>query len=119
MFENKGAKRSLLDTFCGPKPADFPIGSPESRAAARVLVELEKSRPREGISEIVITGELTRDGRPEVHPQPGGVRVLLVPDGMTTEQARAVVGCGAGREGFTVNRSIWYSQDQLAAKRQA
>lgn len=44
----------------GPRPEDFPVGSPESRAAARRLILL-RDRP-----DIVIVNHTARPRRPQV-----------------------------------------------------
>ena len=46
----------LVATYRGPLPSDFPIGSPESRAAARALLDHQKSEP--AASQLALLGEL-------------------------------------------------------------
>ncbi len=46
-MEKMRDSKPLLATLWGPKPGDFPIGSPESRAAARaVLKHAEEAKPQ-------------------------------------------------------------------------
>ena len=49
MAKNTQPDHVLTATHLGPKPADFPLGSVESRAAARAMVQqLAKEVPQEG-----------------------------------------------------------------------
>ena len=62
-----------------PKPGDFPIGSSESRAAARVQIERSK-QPREVIRVRVI--HIGHDGKepllpPQKFPWKGGVTEIV------------------------------------------
>ena len=52
MIENQREKASSHATNSGPKPGDFPLGSPESRAAARRIAGLRQER---GPSHVTIT----------------------------------------------------------------
>jgi hypothetical protein len=45
-MENRGKAHSLPATLSDPKPADFPLGSLESRAAARALVAIQEHQNR-------------------------------------------------------------------------
>ena len=47
MTNNQGGKPSLPATDSTPRPGDFPIGSIESRAAARARLEHTKDNPGE------------------------------------------------------------------------
>jgi hypothetical protein len=41
---NKGNHKSLSATVPGPRPGDYPLGSLQSRAAARAMLEARKRR---------------------------------------------------------------------------
>lgn len=78
-----------------PHPADFPLGSPASRAAARLWFQrLYDSHER---MELVIVGiGLRGDDKPHASPWTEGsdgkmFRTLFVPSGMTEEEARRVL----------------------------
>ncbi len=43
-MEKGGEGRRVPATHSGPRPADFPLGSLESRAAARVLLAIQANR---------------------------------------------------------------------------
>jgi hypothetical protein len=63
-----------------PKPAEFPIGSPESRAAARAQLERAKREPGEVIRVRII--EVGYDGKtplppPQRFPWEGGVTEMI------------------------------------------
>ena len=75
------------------RPGDFPLGSTESRAAARLLAR-KRTDQRERL-EIIIMGE---DGPPRASPWTEDrngtgrlMRTLSVPDGMSAEEARRIV----------------------------
>ena len=77
------------------KPADFPLGSQQSRVAARAaLVERERTIGR---------CELILGSRPEECPMPrasewqenakgGKARIISIPEGMTLEQGLSALG---------------------------
>ena len=46
MIENSRREDPLRATDSAPKPGDFPIGSVESRAAARMIAEKIANRPK-------------------------------------------------------------------------
>ena len=88
----------------GPKPGDFPLGSPQSRAAARLLGEHKESQVKR--LTFLFTGYLAR--WVDVHTVGGCkgpwatpwtlssdgktlIRSLVVPDGMTVEEAKRIV----------------------------
>ena len=89
-----------------PKPGDFPIGSVESRAAMRL--QLSNQGQKSCIMEIVsyISRPWLEDGEgpepsdwnkaPRISaPQPCGdglMRILYVPEGMTAEESRKILG---------------------------
>jgi hypothetical protein len=56
-LKNSGGKVASTATSGGPKPADFPLGSVESRAAARAMVHrlAEKDGPQPGDISIDLT----------------------------------------------------------------
>ena len=75
-----------------PKPGDFPVGSPASRAAARMLAQ-HRNDQRERL-EIIIRGEEELRATPWTEDFNGSgklMRVLCVPDGMTIEEAQRIV----------------------------
>ena len=85
------------------KPEDFPIGSLESRAAARSMLEVRDKDVRrlELVTNVLFPdhGEERQDrSRPHATPwtrtlDGGLMRILYVPSGMTADEARAVVDC--------------------------
>jgi hypothetical protein len=54
-MKTKDNQSSELATTTGPRPADFPIGSPRSRAAARKLAEERESLSRNSEDYITLT----------------------------------------------------------------
>ena len=74
-----------------PKPGDFPIGSPESRAAARMLMRSRVDN-RKRLQFITNTMLAHHDGNPEPHVTPwietldGGLfRFVYAPNGTDEE----------------------------------
>jgi len=85
------------------KPGDFPLGSLESRAAARMLVH-QRGEQCDRL-EIIVFGEPADDGAPLATPwmkdQNGSellIRILGVPQGMTVEEARRMVDSNSRRD---------------------
>jgi len=85
-----------------PRPGDFPIGSVESRAAMRFELS-NQSNNRPCLLFVSYVPRAWRGDRPEPKywnkaprinaPQPWGdglMRMLYVPPGMTTEEARKI-----------------------------
>ena len=71
--EKKGKQgRSLSDTATrfALKPGDYDLGSPQSRAAARSLVEAKK-KPRAAIQVVLVSPSGTRENGPvlEIPPE--------------------------------------------------
>jgi hypothetical protein len=89
MKPNAEISRVLPATERGPRPGDFPVGSPESRAAARAL--LEKIESDERIFRIIICSDHARPrvGGPGV-PGPDGriVEIVHLPHSWNPEQWR-------------------------------
>jgi hypothetical protein len=86
-----------------PKPGDFPIGSIESRAAMRLQLSNQRQKPciMEMLSHIpeLWQGDGPEPGDwnkvPRLELLPWGdrlMRFLYVPDGMTVDEARKVMG---------------------------
>ncbi len=86
-MDKRGERSFLAATVSGPRPGDFPLGSLQSRAAARALADLDQARPREYI---VFSG--LDDEQPAIgecpQPEPDGTVVVIVhtPDGWTRQQ---------------------------------
>jgi hypothetical protein len=94
------ARRTLLPAAkTGPRPGDFPVGSPESRAAARLMLS-DRERERDRLELIHHVPRPERDGHSneEPHATPWTetldgrlMRVLYVPPAMTVDVARRIV----------------------------
>jgi len=95
---NKGVQGRLGATDSGMRPGCFPLGSPQSRAAARAMLESQSSGQRG----MIIFSSVPRprsnglnigpwidkaNGRP--------VRIFQIPAGMTIEEAELIVADGA------------------------
>ena len=92
---NKGAQRPLGATDSGLKPGEYPLGSPQSRAAARALLE----RRFAGRRRIDVVSSIPRPGGD------GGIRIgtwiecddgtlfrlSTIPSGMTIQEAERLV----------------------------
>jgi len=97
--DNSARRATSRATRKGPGPGDFPVGSPESRAAARLLLsDRESARDRLEIISSIPRPERNghRNDKPRATPwteTPDGrlVRFLYVPQGMTEESARKAV----------------------------
>ena len=63
MIDNSRTTASLPVTDSSPRPGDFPLGSPESRAAARTLAD------RLGASEEVLRVVVKHIGSPELNKE--------------------------------------------------
>lgn len=94
---NKPSKlASLPVTLAGPKPGNFPLHSPESRAAARILAG-QREDQRERITIVMHAAYRPPDetyDEPRATPWKEGeaglvglVRTLVVPVGMTADEA--------------------------------
>jgi len=46
-LKEKKGRSSFVETYLGPKPSDFPVGSLQSRAAARAVLAAYKEEQRE------------------------------------------------------------------------
>jgi ribosomal protein L2 len=93
---NKGDRSRLGATNEGPKPGDFPVGTPQSRAAARAALE----SLRAGRKRIDVISSIPRPGQKgnEIHigdwiEQADGslFRFSNIPAGMTIEEAERKV----------------------------
>jgi hypothetical protein len=80
------------------RPGIYPIGSPESRAAARMLAR-QKDEQAERL-EVILSGRVCRvSGNPKLPSATAWMqcangklmRGLIVPDGMSTDEARRIV----------------------------
>ena len=74
-MNNKRKKPTLPATVSGPNPGDFPLGSPESRAASRAMLE------RRNITSVMVMTGLPSSfsGPPTVSP-PDTVEYYVAPD---------------------------------------
>lgn len=81
------------------RPGIYPIGSPQSRAAARMLAQ-QKDEQRDRL-EVILSGKVCRASADPALPSATPwmacsngkfMRGLIVPDGMTVEEARHHVG---------------------------
>ena len=100
MIEKSRRNIPLPATDSTPKPGNFPIGSPESRAAARLTLEYASdNRERfEFVSHIPRPNE--DNTRPHATPwvdYGDGIlrRILYVPPGMDKAEARRIVDAGS------------------------
>lgn len=99
MIEKSRRDRPLPATDSTPRPGDFPPGSPESRAAARLRLEfMNDDRDR-----IKIVSHIPRPGVNITRPHAtqwaqwdeGKLgRVLYVPHGMEESEARRIIDAG-------------------------
>jgi hypothetical protein len=79
----------------GTRPGDFPLGSPESRAAARMLLKNQ----RDGRQRIEIVSNIARPGVDNAKPcmSPWSdfgdilMRMVYVPDAMSEEETRKLL----------------------------
>lgn len=90
---DKGAKRGLGATDAGLKPGDYAVGSPQSRAAARALLE---RRFAGRIARTIIVDLGTDCTEPRIGEWREGAdgsrgRVCALPDGMTMQEAERIV----------------------------
>jgi len=95
-------ERRLPVTNSQPRPGDFALGSPESRAAARMLADHNESRI-ERLTILLPGAWAERHSVPPSGPGPSAtpwirsplngkhVRTLVLPDGMTAEEATRIV----------------------------
>jgi hypothetical protein len=93
---NNGDQDPLSATGAGLKPGEYPLGSAQSRAAARTLLE----RRRVGRRRIEIISSIPRPGGAEGEicigdriERPDGTlfRISSIPPGMTIEEAERIV----------------------------
>ena len=98
---NKSASVSV--TEAGPRPADFPLGSAESRAAARVVLEERQQREMGDVTVVIWTGLPDNFGESVVTP-PDTVSYYRAEDGSIVEEIRRHWE-GNGRHGVTI--FIW------------
>ena len=87
-----GKARGFTATVPGPKPGEFPIGTIQSRAAARMLLD----RARQGRERLVVRHSIPdpRHDNTKPHATPWGtltdgrlMRWVYVPPGMAAEEA--------------------------------
>ncbi len=69
----------LPATNVGPKPGDFPIGSIESRAAARAQLDRARYTERQVDVVVILSGLGLRDCRPAITP-PDSLEYYQAPD---------------------------------------
>jgi hypothetical protein len=102
VFEKPKKPQPLPATDSAPRPGDFPVGSPESRAAARLML---RQRSTESQRIEIITSiqrparewsDWTDKTKPYATPWSETtdgrlMRMLYVPSGMTAYEARRIV----------------------------
>ncbi len=82
MIEKTRKSLALPATHSSLHPADFPVGSAQSRAAARMLAQ-QRENQRERL-EIIITGEAELHGTPWTECSDGTLmRTLCLPGNMS------------------------------------
>ena len=87
------AASTLKHGRTGPKPGEFPLGSPQSRAAARAQLE-RRYAGRKTIDFIVDLGMSIEDLKigEWIGTEDGTLsRISLIPEGMTMEEAERIV----------------------------
>jgi hypothetical protein len=67
----------LLKIYSGPKPGDFPIGSPQSRAAARAMVARDAEQQRDMEEDLLANLTPVEQAMIEV-VESRGVRILMI-----------------------------------------
>src|ERR1700677_1935389 len=91
---NKGTRKALGATDAGPQPGNYPLGSAQSRAAARVRLERRFAARERGeliVSHYMLAPDQIRIGEWKEAWDGTLIRVSHLPKGMTIEEAERIV----------------------------
>jgi hypothetical protein len=91
---DKGSQKALGATQGGPQPGNYPLGSAQSRAAARVRLERRFAARERGeliVSHYMLAPDQIRIGEWKEAWDGTLIRVSHLPKGMTIEEAERIV----------------------------